>query len=146
MIELFADQVPRTAENFRALCRGDKGEKYTYKGCVFHRIIPYFIAQSGDFNANDGSQNESIYGPKFDDENFSVHHDSPGIVSMANSGRNTNGGQFFITLIRAPWLDGSHVAFGRVVDGMDVLSQMQECGQSSGVPKQKVVIADCGEI
>lgn len=146
VIELYADQVPRTAENFRVLCRGDKGGKYTYKGCVFHRIIPHFIIQSGDFNGNDGSQNESIYGPKFDDENFNVHHDSPGIVSMANSGRNTNGGQFFITLVRAPWLDNSHVAFGKVIEGFDIVKLIQEAGQCNGVPKQKVVISDCGEI
>jgi peptidylprolyl isomerase len=151
VIELFADQVPITAENFRQLCTGEKGvgrfgSKLHYKGCKFHRIIPHFIVQSGDFIANDGSQNESIYGPKFEDEKFCVKHDSPGIVSMANGGRNSNGGQFFITLVKAPWLDGRHVAFGRVMEGMDIVELIQAAGTSSGAPKQTIVISDCGEI
>ena len=151
VIELFADQVPITAENFRMLCTGEKGvgrsgAKLHYKGCKFHRIIPHFIVQSGDFIANDGSQNESIYGARFDDENFSVKHDQPGIVSMANSGRNTNGGQFFITLVNAPWLDGRHVAFGKVIEGMDIVELIQAAGTSNGIPKQNIIISDCGEI
>jgi peptidylprolyl isomerase len=151
VIELFADQVPRTAENFRMLCTGEKGvgrsgAKLHYKGCKFHRIIPHFIVQSGDFIANDGSQNESVYGPKFEDEKFSVKHDAPGIVSMANAGRNSNGGQFFITLVKAPWLDGRHVAFGRVIEGMDIVELIQGAGTSSGQPKQTILISDCGEI
>jgi peptidylprolyl isomerase len=151
VIELLADQVPRTAENFRMLCTGEKGvgrsgAKLHYKGCKFHRIIPHFLVQSGDFIANDGSQNESVYGPRFEDEKFSVRHDQPGIVSMANSGRNSNGGQFFITLVKAPWLDGRHVAFGRVIEGMDIIELIQAAGTSSGTPKQSIQIADCGEI
>jgi peptidylprolyl isomerase len=125
---------------------GRSGAKLHYKGCRFHRIIPHFIVQSGDFIAHDGTQNESAQGPKFEDENFSVKHDAPGIVSMANSGRNSNGGQFFITMLRAPWLDGRHVAFGKVIDGMNVVELIQSAGQSSGVPKQSVVIHDCGEL
>ncbi|KAH0794205.1 cyclophilin-type peptidyl-prolyl cis-trans isomerase-2, Bmcyp-2 [Histomonas meleagridis] len=151
IIELFADRVPKTAENFRMLCTGEKGvgrsgEKLHYKGCKFHRIIPHFIIQSGDFIANDGSQNESIYGQRFDDENFVVKHDQPGIVSMANSGRNTNGGQFFITLVKAQWLDNHHVAFGKVIEGMNVVEMIQAAGSSNGVPKQNIIISDCGEI
>lgn len=133
------------------LCTGEKGvgrsgAKLHYKGCKFHRIIPHFIVHAGDFIANDGSQNESVYGPHFDDENFCVKHDQPGIVSMANSGRNTNGGQFFITLVKAPWLDGRHVAFGKVIEGMDIIELIQAAGTSSGEPKQNIVISDCGEI
>ena len=153
MRELFADQDPRTAENFRMLCTGEKGvgisgAKLHYKGCKFHRIIPHFIVQSGDFIANDGSRNESVYGPKFEDEKscLAVKHDQPGIVSMANSGRDSNGGQFFITLVRAPWLDGRHVAFGKVIEGMDIVDLIQAAGTSSGVPRQQILIADCGEI
>jgi peptidylprolyl isomerase len=133
------------------LCTGEKGvgrsgAKLHYKGCKFHRIIPHFLVQSGDFIANDGSQNEAVYGPRFEDESFCVKHDQPGIVSMANSGRNSNGGQFFITLVKAPWLDGRHVAFGRVIEGMNVIEMIQAAGTSSGTPKQSIVIADCGEI
>ena len=151
VIELFADKVPRTAENFRMLCTGEKGvgrsgAKLHYKGCKFHRIIPHFIIQSGDFIANDGSQNESVYGPRFEDENFTVKHSEPGIVSMANSGRNSNGGQFFITLVKAPWLDGRQVAFGKVIEGMDIVELIQAAGTSSGAPKQTITISDCGEI
>ena len=151
IIELFADKVPTTCENFRVLCTGEKGvgrsgAKLHYKGCKFHRIIPHFIVQSGDFVKNDGSSNECIYGPKFPDENFVVKHSEPGIVSCANSGRNSNGCQFFITLIKAPWLDGRHVAFGKVVEGMDIVEKIQGCGSSSGSPKQTVEISDCGEL
>lgn len=151
VIELFADKVPRTADNFRMLCTGEKGvgmsgSKLHYKGCKFHRIIPHFIVQSGDFIANDGSRNESVYGAKFEDESYVVKHDQPGIVSMANSGRDSNGGQFFITLVRAPWLDGRHVAFGKVIEGMEIVDLIQAAGTSTGVPRQQILIADCGEI
>jgi len=133
------------------LCTGEKGVgrsgcKLHYKGCKFTRIIPHFIVQAGDFVANDGSQNESIYGPRFADENFSVKHSEPGIVSMSNGGRNSNGGQFFITLVKAPWLDGRHVAFGKVIEGLEIIELIQQAGTSSGTPKQNVVISDCGEI
>lgn len=133
------------------LCTGEKGvgmsgSKLHYKGCKFHRIIPHFIVQSGDFIANDGSRNESVYGAKFEDESYVVKHDQPGIVSMANSGRDSNGGQFFITLVRAPWLDGRHVAFGKVIEGMEIVDLIQAAGTSTGVPRQQILIADCGEI
>lgn len=151
VIELFANEVPRTCENFRALCTGEKGlspsgHKLHYKGCKFHRIIPHFIIQSGDIAANNGTLNECIYGTKFDDENFKIKHSEPGIVSMPNSGRNSNGGQFFISLIKAPWLDNRHVAFGKVVEGMDVVEKIQAVGSSSGIPKQNVEIINCGEV
>lgn len=150
-IELFSDKVPKTAENFRLLCTGEKGvgrsgAKLHYKGCRFHRIIPHFIVQSGDFIANDGTQNESVYGQRFEDENFSVKHSEPGIVSMANSGRNSNGSQFFITLSKASWLDSRHVAFGRVIEGLDIVELIQAAGTSDGTPKQQILISDCGEI
>ena len=151
VIELYADRVPKAAENFRMLCTGEKGvgrsgAKLHYKGCKFHRIIPHFLIQSGDFIANDGTQNESVYGQKFEDENFSVKHDEPYIVSMANSGRNTNGGQFFITLKKAPWLDSKHVAFGKVVEGQNIVELISNEGLTNGAPKKNVVIADCGEL
>jgi len=151
VIELFADKVPKTAENFRMLCTGEKGvgrsgTKLHYKGCKFHRIIPHFIVQSGDFIAHDGSQNESVYGNRFEDENFVVKHSEPGIVSMANSGRNSNGGQFFITLVKAPWLDGRHVAFGKVTEGLDIIDKIQAAGTCSGAPRQTIIISDCGEL
>ncbi|EAY01257.1 cyclophilin, putative [Trichomonas vaginalis G3] len=151
VIELFVDRVPKTAENFRMLCTGEKGvgrsgAKLHYKGCKFHRIIPHFLIQSGDFISNDGTSNESVYGQRFEDENFSVKHDQPYIVSMANSGRNTNGGQFFITLVKAPWLDFRHVAFGKVIEGTDIVELIQAAGSSNGAPKQTILISDCGEI
>lgn len=151
IIELFNDKVPKTAENFRMLCTGEKkegrsGKQMHYKGCKFHRIISNFLIQSGDFIANDGTQNESIYGPKFEDENFSVKHSEPGMVSMANGGRNSNGSQFFITYIPTPWLDGRHVVFGKVVEGMDIVEKIQACGSSNGAPTKTVIIKDCGEV
>ena len=151
IIELYADKVPRTAENFRMLCTGEKGvgrsgAKLHYKDNKFHKIIPGFLCQAGDFIANDGSQNESVYGPKFEDENFSIAHDSRGIVSMANNGRNSNGGQFFITLRAAPWLNGKNVAFGKVVEGLDLLDKMEKAGTSSGCIRKVVRIINCGEI
>lgn len=150
-IELFEDRVPRTAENFRMLCTGEKGvgrsgAKLHYKGSKIHKIIPGYLLQGGDFIANDGSGNESVYGPRFEDENFSVSHDHKGIVSMANNGRNTNGGQFFITLNKTQWLDGKYVAFGKVVEGMDIVDQIEAVGTSNGAPKKIVSILDCGEI
>ncbi|MFY9973407.1 MAG: peptidylprolyl isomerase [Chromatiaceae bacterium] len=150
-LELFADVVPKTAENFRALCTGEKGtgnsgKPLSYKGSPFHRIIPGFMIQGGDFTRGNGTGGESIYGEKFADENFELKHTGPGILSMANAGPNTNGSQFFITVAETPWLDGKHVVFGKVVDGMDVLKKMEEQGSRSGQTKADVVLSDCKQL
>ncbi|KAL9244880.1 hypothetical protein vseg_018597 [Gypsophila vaccaria] len=151
VIELFADTTPITAENFRALCTGEKGEGLNgiplhYKGSIFHRIIPGFMCQGGDFTAGDGTGGESIYGEKFPDENFERMHDKPGVVSMANAGPNTNGSQFFICTDIAEWLDGMHCVFGQVLEGMDVVYAIEQIGDETGVTKEVVAIADCGQI
>ncbi|KAK7336795.1 hypothetical protein VNO77_17343 [Canavalia gladiata] len=152
VIQLFASIVPKTAENFRALCTGEKGigestgKPLHYKGTCFHRIIKGFMAQGGDFSRANGTGGESMYGGKFGDENFKLTHDGPGVLSMANSGPNTNGSQFFITFKRQPHLDGKHVVFGKVVKGMDVLKKIELVGTSDGKPTQPVKIIDCGEV
>lgn len=153
-MELFSTIVPKTAENFRALCTGEKGlglgcgKDLHFKGSCFHRVIPGFMCQGGDFTRGNGTGGESIYGNKFDDEweNGYIAHDVPGLLSSANSGRNTNGSQFFLTTSKTSWLDCKHVVFGRVVEGMDVVKTVEAVGSQSGQTQQTVIVKDCGEL
>ncbi|XP_069053739.1 E3 SUMO-protein ligase RanBP2 isoform X2 [Lepisosteus oculatus] len=143
-MELFAHIVPKTTENFRALCTGEKG--FGYRNSKFHRVIPDFVCQAGDITNQDGTGGKSIYGERFEDENFDVRHTGPGLLSMANNGRDTNTSQFFITLKKAEHLDFKHVAFGFVKDGMEIIKQIGELGSVTGQPRKKIVIANCGQL
>ncbi len=144
VFELFADVVPKTAANFLALCTGSEG--FGFAGSGFHRIITDFMCQGGDFTNHNGTGGKSIYGNKFADENFTLKHTEPGLLSMANSGPNTNGSQFFITTVITSWLDGKHVVFGKVTQGMDIVRAMEAKGSSSGRTSAAVMIAASGEI
>ena len=148
---LFGDEVPKTADNFAALCTGEKGvgksgKALHYKGSSFHRIINGFMAQGGDFTSGDGRGGESIYGEKFPDENFNIKHTKPHLLSMANAGPNTNGSQFFITFAATSWLDGRHTVFGEVLEGSDVVVALEKIGSGSGTPSKSAKIVDSGEI
>ncbi|KAF7422887.1 Multifunctional pyrimidine synthesis protein CAD [Pleurotus ostreatus] len=144
VFKLFDDVVPKTARNFRELATGQNG--FGYAGSGFHRVIPSFMLQGGDFTKHNGTGGKSIYGEKFADENFQLKHTKPGLLSMANAGKNTNGSQFFITTVVTSWLDGAHVVFGEVVEGFDIVKKIEGYGSQSGKPSATIKISASGTV
>nr|3PMP_A Chain A, Cyclophilin A [Moniliophthora perniciosa]3PMP_B Chain B, Cyclophilin A [Moniliophthora perniciosa] len=144
VFKLYDEAVPKTAKNFRELATGQHG--FGYKDSIFHRVIPQFMLQGGDFTRHNGTGGKSIYGEKFADENFQVKHTKPGLLSMANAGANTNGSQFFITTVPTSWLDGKHVVFGEVIEGLDIVRKVEGKGSASGKTNATIKITDCGTV